>query len=147
MSDQPVYSIPARFRRTENMHIFLWLLKDICWALDFRIMGMIMIVPALTVAVTITWQTRKITSELFHNLAVILWIAANSLWMAGEFYGFDEGAWGSRHLALIPFGTGLLILLYFYIFLAPGKRFRTESIRQTEAVLQQDETLLREDKV
>lgn len=138
MSDQPVYSIPARFRWIENMHIFLWLLKDICWALDLKILGMIMIIPALSVAIGIAWQTRKITSELFHNLAVILWISANSLWMVGEFYGFDEGTWGTRHLALFPFGLGIAILLYFYIFLAPSKRFRIKSIQQAEAVVQED---------
>ncbi|MBX3238819.1 MAG: hypothetical protein KIT80_08565 [Chitinophagaceae bacterium] len=138
MSDHPVYRIPARFRRIENLHIFLWLLKDICWALDFRIMGMLMIVPALTVAFTITWQTRRITSELMHNLAVILWIAANSLWMAGEFYGFDEGTWGSRHLALIPFGAGLLILIYYYIILAPGKKFREKGLRQAEELVREE---------
>lgn len=138
MSEQSVYSIPARFRRIENMHIFLWLIKDICWALDFHIMGMFMIIPALAVAITITWQTRKITAELFHNLAVTLWIAANSLWMAGEFYGFDEGTWGSRHLALFPFGIGLLILLYFYIFLAPRKQFRERNLQQAEALVREE---------
>lgn len=138
MSDQPVYSIPARFRWIENMHIFLWLLKDICWALDLKILGMIMIIPALSVAIGIAWQTRKITSELFHNLAVILWISANSLWMVGEFYGFDEGTWGTRHLALFPFGLGIAILLYFYIFLAPSKRFRMKSLRQAETVVKED---------
>ncbi len=138
MSKQPVYSIPARFRWIENMHIFLWLLKDICWALNFKIVGIFMIIPALTVAVAITWQTRKITSELFHNLAVILWITANSLWMVGEFYGFDEGTWGSRHLALIPFGVGLLILVYFYLFLAPSSKFRKRSLQQAEAVVEEN---------
>ncbi len=100
-----------------------------------------MIIPALTVAVTITWQTRKITAELYHNLAVLLWIIANSLWMAGEFYGFDEGTWGSRHLALLPFGAGLLILLYFYIFLAPSKSFRDRNQQQAEELVRKEQPL------
>lgn len=138
MSDQTVYSIPARFRKIENLHIFLWLLKDVCWALDFKIMGMIMIAPTLAVAVAITWQTRKITTELVHNLAVVLWITANCFWMTGEFFGFDEGTWGARHLALIPFSIGLLILLYYYIFLAPSKRFRQRVQNQTAVVLEEE---------
>lgn len=138
MSDQSVYSIPARFRKIENLHIFLWLLKDVCWALNFKVMGMIMIIPTITVAVAITWQTRKITTELIHNLAVVLWITANCFWMTGEFYGFDEGTWGARHLALIPFSIGLLILLYYYIILAPSKKFRERVQNQTAVVIKEE---------
>lgn len=138
MSEQSVYSIPAKFRKIENLHILLWLIKDVCWALNFKIMGMIMIIPTLTVAIAITWQTRRITSELIHNLAVVLWITANCFWMTGEFYGFDEGTWGARHLALIPFGMGLLILLYYYLFLAPSKKFKERVASQTAVVLEKE---------
>ena len=53
MNNNQIYSIPTRFRRIENLHILLWLLKDVCWALNFHIMGMIMIIPTVTVAVVI----------------------------------------------------------------------------------------------
>ena len=78
-------------------------------------------------------------AELLHNLAVVCWIIANCLWMTGEFYGWDEGKWGARHLALIPFSIGLLILAYFYIFLAPRKRFRQKMQEQTDAMLRQEQ--------
>lgn len=136
-NNSEVYSIPARFRRIENLHILLWLLKDICWALDFHVMGMIMIVPTLTVAITITWQTRKLTTELLHNLAVVLWITANCLWMTGEFYGWDEGAWGARQLALIPFSAGLCILAYYYLFLGHKKSFRKKMILKGEELVKE----------
>lgn len=97
-----------------------------------------MIVPTITVAVLITWQTRKMIAELVHNLAVVCWISANCLWMTGEFYGWDEGPWGARHLALIPFSAGLLVLGYFYIFLAPGKRFREKMKAEKDAVLEEE---------
>lgn len=135
-----VYSIPARFRRVENLHILLWLLKDICWALDFHIMGMIMIVPTLTVAVTITWQTRKLIAELLHNLAVVLWITANCLWMTGEFYGWDEGMFGARRLALIPFSAGLCILIYYYLFLAHRRSFRKQMLLKAEELIKEHST-------
>lgn len=115
-----VYSIPANFRRTENLHILLWLLKDICWATNFRIPGLIMIVPTLTVAILITWQTRHMKSELFHNLAVDFWITANCTWMIGEFFKLDENLWhgyGLRQVAIIPFALGLGVLAYYYIVL------------------------------
>lgn len=133
-----VYSIPARFRRVENLHILLWLLKDICWALNFHVMGMIMIVPTLAVAITISWQTRRLTAELLHNLAVVLWITANCLWMTGEFYGWDEGPWGARHLALIPFGMGLCVLAYYYLFLGHRKSFRKQMILKADELVREE---------
>jgi len=129
-----VYSIPANFRRTENMHILLWLLKDICWATNFRIPGLIMIVPTLTVAILITWQTRHMKSELFHNLAVDFWITANCTWMIGEFFHLDENLWhsyGLRQAAIIPFALGLGVLAYYYIVLY--KKRENEYSSLTEA--------------
>lgn len=102
------------------MHILLWLLKDICWATNMRIPGLIMIVPTLTVAIVITWQTRHMKSELFHNLAVDFWITANCTWMIGEFFKLDENLWhgyGLRQAAIVPFALGLGVLAYYYLVL------------------------------
>jgi len=98
------------FRKIENLHILLWLLKDICWAADLKCFGTIMIFPTLSVAFWLTWKMRKSYSELMHNLAVILWILANSTWMVGEFF-FDDS---TRTLALVFFGSGLILLFIFY---------------------------------
>lgn len=122
MSDKDNYSIPAKYRRIENLHILLWLIKDACWALNLRIPALIMIVPTILAAVIITWQTRKLFSEVMHNLAVVFWIIANCTWMIGEFYGIDEGTYGLRHIALIPFSIGLLILgVYYYLHFTRGR--------------------------
>jgi hypothetical protein len=91
------------FRKIENLHILLWLLKDICWAADLKWLGTFMILPTISVAIWLTWKMRKSYSELMHNLAVILWIAANSAWMVGEFFFNDT----TRPL-------GILLLLVFY---------------------------------
>jgi hypothetical protein len=81
-------------------------------------LGMLMIVPTLSVAIWIAWRTREIKSELAHNLAIVFWISANAYWMISEFFGFDSlHVWGEftgKHIALIPFTTGALILLYYY---------------------------------
>lgn len=114
------YSIPSRLRRMENMHILFWLLKDVSWCLDFKPLAILMIFPTLIVAIWITHKNRDIASELAHNLAVIFWITANSAWMLVEFMGIDEDLiWRNftgRHLAIIPFSIGLLILIYYYVF-------------------------------
>lgn len=52
-------SLLDSIRKFENMHIVLWLMKDICWITDFKIGGMIMIVPTLALAMYLTWRDRK----------------------------------------------------------------------------------------
>lgn len=122
MSDiqESIYSIPARYRRMENMHIVFWLLKDISWCMIWKVLGIAMIFPTLSIAIVIAWRTRHLASELAHNLAIACWITANSLWMISEFFHFDEtiilGYLTGKHLALIPFFSGALILLYYYLF-------------------------------
>ncbi len=141
MTDHKIYTIPARYRRIENLHILLWLIKDACWAMNYRIPGMIMIIPTLLVALFITWQTRHILSEFLHNLAVVFWISANCTWMIGEFYGWDENLWGEyglRQMSLIPFVIGLLILIYYYLFLASKKTFRDKMFAKTEEAVKEE---------
>lgn len=120
---ETLYSIPARYRKMENMHIVFWLAKDISWCMLWKVLGMAMIIPTLSVAIIIAWRTRKFKSELAHNLAVAFWISANSLWMIAEFFHFDEmlvwKEFTGKHLALIPFITGALILLYYYVVQRP----------------------------
>jgi hypothetical protein len=59
-------------------------------------------------------------SELAHNLAVAFWISANSYWMIAEFFGFDEikvfNGYEGKHLAMIPFLIGVVILAWYYLF-------------------------------
>lgn len=100
----------GKIRKTENFHILLWLLKDLCWVADFKVAGMIMIVPTIIVAVYITWISRKSYPELMHNIAVVSWICANSAWMTGEFFFND----GTRPAATAFFVTGLLVIGFYY---------------------------------
>lgn len=124
---ESIYSIPARFRKMENMHIAFWLMKDISWCMIWRELGIAMFIPTLTISVIIAWRTRQLKSELAHNLAITFWICANGYWMISEFFGFDEyvvWSWVTgKHMALIPFLTGALILLYYYLIQRP-KEFK-----------------------
>jgi len=97
-------------RKFENFHILLWLLKDLCWVADYKVLGLIMIVPTIAVAIWITLLTRHSVSELFHNLAVVCWICANSIWMIGEFFFNDT----TRPLATLFFVAGLLLIGWYY---------------------------------
>ena len=119
MSDSKLYSIPARFRRTENLHILFWLMKDICWAMLWKPLGVAMLVPTLLVAIIITWQTRHLIAELFHNLAISFWICANGYWMIVEFMGYDEQL---RFYTAIPFGIGLFFIVTYYLVILPKEK-------------------------
>ncbi|BFG69161.1 hypothetical protein KACHI17_00420 [Sediminibacterium sp. KACHI17] len=117
------YTIPLRYRKMENLHIVFWLFKDVAWCLGFSILGITMIFPTLIIAIIISWRTRNIVSELCHNLAIAVWISANSYWMISEFLAFDEKILFSHYtykdLALIPFLTGILILAFYYLIWKP----------------------------
>jgi hypothetical protein len=129
---EPQYIIPARFRRLENMHIAFWLMKDISWCMIWKTLGIIMIVPTLSIAIYIAYRTRTIKSELAHNLAIVFWISANAYWMISEFFGFDSIiVWDNftgKHMALIPFTIGAVILLYYYLIQ------RHQELREERAV-------------
>src|SRR5215212_6995154 len=117
--NEPLYVIPARYRKMENMHIVFWLFKDISWCMIWKVLGIAMIFPTLTFAILIAWRTRTVKSELAHNLAIIFWITANSYWMISEFFGFDGmplfNGYEGKHLALIPFFCGVAVLAYYYL--------------------------------
>ncbi len=103
----------------ENLHILFWLAKDICWCLVFKTVGIAMIVPTLSIAIFIAWRTRHIMAELTHNIAITLWISANSMWMIAEFLEVDEQV---KPYCIIPFALGLLVLFYYYLVYSPLHR-------------------------
>jgi len=115
-----VYAIPLRYRRMENLHIVFWLFKDISWCMIWRPLGIAMIIPTLAIAIIIAYRTRQYMSELCHNLAIVVWISANSYWMISEFFHFDTntlfGEYTYKHLAIIPFVLGIIILGYYYLW-------------------------------
>jgi hypothetical protein len=107
----------------ENLHIVFWLFKDMSWCLNFKPLAILMIFPTLFVAINICLKNRNNQAELFHNLAVVFWIMANSCWMLFEFAGYDEteiiyGIEG-RYMSLLFFFIGILILAIYYLFLRP----------------------------
>jgi hypothetical protein len=120
---QDYYNIPIKYRRMENLHIVFWIFKDIGWCMGFSLLGITMIVPTIIISIIIAWRTRQIVSELCHNLAITVWISANSFWMCTEFFGVDHVEIGNgftvKHLAMIPFLIGMLILAYYYIWYKP----------------------------
>jgi hypothetical protein len=132
MRNEAIYQIPVKFRKMENLHIVFWLFKDVAWCMFYKPLGIIMIIPTLVISIIIAWRTRNLVSELCHNLAITVWISANSYWMISEFLGFDNNIlWGTytfKHLAMIPFSMGILILAYYYVIWRPRHRHLPETL-------------------
>jgi hypothetical protein len=113
--------IEEKIRKFENWHILLWLFKDLCWVMGFKVFGTIMIIPTVLLAFIITFKTRKIPSEFIHNWAVVCWICANSSWMLGEFF-FDGEDGIDPRILIIPrilfvLGIGILFVYYSLFYL------------------------------
>jgi prepilin signal peptidase PulO-like enzyme (type II secretory pathway) len=130
--EKEVYEIPLRYRKMENLHIVFWLFKDISWCMIWRPLGIAMIFPTLIIAIIITLRTRQFMSEVCHNIAIVLWISANSYWMISEFLHFDNlpliGDITYKQLAIIPFSIGIAILGYYYIWWKPRHKDLLETM-------------------
>jgi hypothetical protein len=131
-SQEAAYNIPLKYRKMENLHIVFWLFKDVAWCMVWKPLGIVMIIPTLAISIIIAWRTRQYMSELCHNLAITIWITANSYWMISEFLGFDthpiSGGLTMKHLALIPFTLGLLILGFYYGYWKPRHQNELETL-------------------
>lgn len=102
--------INKKLRHWENIHIPLWLLKDTCWMMEWKILGTILIVPTISVAILLSIRTHK-SSDWLINLAILCWISANAFWMCCEFYLNNE----YKSLASIPFIMGLTLVSVYYL--------------------------------
>ncbi len=99
-----------KIRKLENIHIVFWLIKDMCWMLELKLLGALMIIPTLSLCVWIVLKTKQ-TNDIFVNLAVLCWISANSFWMLMEFFNHNI----YKNYATIPFGFGFLFVGVFFI--------------------------------
>jgi hypothetical protein len=94
----------------DNLHIVLWLIKDMCWAMEWKAPGIAMIFPTLALASFICIKTKTKSFSFLPNLAILFWILANSIWMIDEFFLLEI-----RLYCLVFFGLGLA-LVFFWLF-------------------------------
>jgi hypothetical protein len=107
MADSKFYQ---QVRNVENLHITLWLIKDAAWVLLWKPLGLMMIIPTIAVAIYLAIKNWEDVKERLHNLAVCMWICANSTWMIGEFY-FEDGL---RPVAIVFFSIGILCIALWH---------------------------------
>jgi hypothetical protein len=99
-----------KIRRYESLHIVFWLMKDSCWMMQFKVLGVCMIIPTVFLAAYLVVKTIG-TRDFFLNTAILFWISANSYWMVVEFF-FEDA---HKHLAAIPFALGFIFVGLFYL--------------------------------
>ncbi len=97
------------FQIVENFHIFFWLIKDISWCLEFKVLGVCMIIPTIFVTILMMRRTRQ-KPDFWVNFSVLFWISANSYWMCMEFFGHVE----LKDYAVVPFCMGFIA---FFVYL------------------------------
>jgi len=105
-------------RQVENIHIPLWLLKDLCWMMEWKTLGIIMIVPTIFVAALLVWRARH-EEEFWVNLAILAWISANAFWMCCEFFDYLQ----YKDIAAVGFVAGAVFISVYYY-----RRFKNKNL-------------------
>lgn len=105
----------------ENIHIPLWLVKDLCWLLTFRTFGVVMAIPTILVALLMVLLTYGDKNRFLPNLSILFWITANAAWMFDEFFTL-----GIRQYCVYPFAGGLLVFVIYVLqkMMSAGKESR-----------------------
>lgn len=101
----------------ETIHIPLWLIKDLCWLLTLRSLGVVMAIPTVLVALLMVVVTYGDRNRFLPNLSIAFWILANASWMLDEFYDL-----GIRHYSLYPFLAGILVFAIFVLLKLMDRR-------------------------
>lgn len=72
-------------RGSENFHIYLWVAKDLAWTQDSFWPSLLFGVAALAWCGILLYNSVRGRSveEVYMLIALILWLAANFVWMSG----------------------------------------------------------------
>ena len=82
-SDQTYYSM----RPLDNIHIYLWIIKDFAWSQDWYYPALIFGVLSLAWCMVLFYESFRMKSlyEAYMTVATTLWLAGSIVWMTGEF--------------------------------------------------------------
>jgi hypothetical protein len=116
----------AAVTTVENLHTYLWILKDLSWAQAWYLPGWVCGSNAVLLSSLVCMGSlmhREFT-DLWHNVAQLLWLSANFVWMAGDLHDAtfpDEppsAARGAQICAMIMI-LALCWLSVYFTFLHP----------------------------
>jgi hypothetical protein len=72
-------------RGAENVHIYLWILKDLSWTQKWTVCSWIFGLSAISWCLVLVYHAveDRNYNEIYMLFGMILWLAANFVWMAG----------------------------------------------------------------
>lgn len=75
-------------RGAENFHIYLWIIKDLAWTQKWYVVSWIFGLSAISWCFVLVYHAfaDKNYNEMYMLVALILWLSANFVWMAGELF-------------------------------------------------------------
>jgi hypothetical protein len=87
------FSYLKTFRQYENLHMYFWLAKDLCWNRSNLILWFVMLVPAVFLAADfffISAFCKNSVVDTVHYATIFLWVLGNATWALGEFFFIDH---------------------------------------------------------
>lgn len=74
-------------RGAENFHIYLWIIKDLAWTQKWTVVAWMFGISAISWSLVLVYHAFKDRNynEMYMLCALILWLSANFVWMAGTY--------------------------------------------------------------
>lgn len=110
-------------RGCENVHIYLWILKDLSWCMNFVVPGMFFGLCALLWMGVLLYHAIKYKNneEKYFVVATFIWLLANYVWMSGNLlYNSDKYRFTATCLMMVS-----IIMILYYFFFLKNKEFFT----------------------
>lgn len=106
-------------RGAENIHIYLWILKDFCWTQSIVTLGLTMGSLALIWCCILFYHAFECRNyeDMYMLVALTLWLFGNFWWMKGELTTGDDDVDGAE--AGLFFSTALGWILLYHLILRP----------------------------
>lgn len=108
-------------RGCENIHIYLWIAKDLCWITNTKILGMFFGLSAILWLGVLLHHAfvHKNNEEKYFLVPTFLWLFSNYLWMSGNLlYGTDIFRFSASCIMTVG-----IVLIVVYFFTLKNKEF------------------------
>ena len=73
--------------KINTMHVFFWLVKDMCWCLHLTALATLMVFPTVSLTGYILFTQKESREE---NLILTCWVMMNVFWMLHELHGTSK---------------------------------------------------------
>ena len=122
-------------RGGENLHLYMWILKDLSWTQEWYYPAWTFGTMALVWAFYLLFHAAhdRATNEIFIRVAVVIWIFGNWWWITGEVHDWnypdEPKQYDIRTIeTAYILDAGLCWLGLFYLIVKPLKLFDADNI-------------------